>query len=558
MEFSSKKFRNDLLFIPLGGSGEIGMNLNLYHLDGKFLMVDLGAGFADDHYPGVDVVVPDIKFIKERKKDLLGVVLTHAHEDHLGAVGYLIEELDCPIYATKFTANFLRIKLKDICPSYKPNLIIIDEDSSFVLGPFSLELVTLTHSTPEMQALMIRTVHGNVFHTGDWKFDPNPMLGKNYSVERLKKLGEEGVLAVVGDSTNVFNEKPSGSEGDLRESLCNLIASCSKMVMVTTFASNVARLESLVIAGHRAGRKVGLVGRSLWRIYQAAKESGYFEDLPNVYEDRDIVKFPRDKVLIISTGCQGEPMAATNKVANGTHPLIHLSRGDTVIFSSKIIPGNEKRIFRLFNKLVHVGAEVFTERDHFVHVSGHPSSSELREMYNYLQPRIVVPVHGELVHMHEHVRIAKEMGIQHAAQIENGHVLRLSKEGPEIVAKVQSGYYVVDGNTIISAQSPVISMRRKMQKDGIVIAYLVMEDHTKLVARPKLKTPGLLDQDLDSELIKEIEEDLGKEIEMHYTKIPSNKRKKDLLVSIIRQVIRRNIKYYLGKSPVIDFYIHNL
>lgn len=558
MDFSIKKFKHDLLFLPLGGSGEIGMNVNLYYFQGKWLMIDLGAGFADDYYPGVDLVVPDIKYIKDRKDDLLGIVLTHAHEDHLGSVAYLIEELNCPIYATKFTASFLKTKLEAICPEYKAKLIIVEEDSKFKLGPFDLELVTLTHSTPEMQAVVIRTPIGNIFHTGDWKFDPEPVVGKNYSIQKLKSLGEEGILAVVGDSTNVFNHKPSGSEGELRQSLRDIIAGCKRMVMVTTFASNVARLESIIMAGHKAGRKIGLVGKSIWRFYQAAKDSGYLQDIPEVYQDKDIVKFARDKVLIVATGCQGEPLAATNKIANNSHPILKLAKDDAVIFSSKIIPGNEKRIFRLFNQMVRIGVEIYTERDHFVHVSGHPSSTELKELYSYLKPKIVVPVHGELAHMHEHANIAKSIGVECTVQIENGHVVRLSKEGAEIVGKAKSGYYVVDGNTIIEADSEVMKMRRKIRNDGIVIAFLVMDHHGRLLADPKLKTPGLLDQDQDRELLEEIEGELGNEITNSYTNLPANKRKKDLLVTIIRRVIRSNIKYYLGKNPIIDFYIEKI
>ena len=550
-----KNYKQDLLFVPLGGAGEIGMNLNLYYYQGKWLMIDLGAGFADDYYPGVDVIIPDIEFIRELKDDLVGIVLTHAHEDHLGAVGYLIDELKCPIYATKFTANFLKNKVADLCPDYKPTVYVVEEDSDFSVGPFDLKFIPLTHSTLEMQAVLVKTKIGNIFHTGDWKFDDRPMLGRNYSAQQLKKVGDQGVLAFVGDSTNVFNKTASGSEGDLLDSLLKLVQGCKKMVMVTTFASNVARLDTLIKIGHRAGRKVAFVGRSLWRILEAAQESGYLLDIPEIYSDRDIIKFPRDKIMLVTTGCQGEPMAATSKIVHESHPTIKLAKGDSVIFSSKIIPGNDKRIYRLFNSLVRIGAEVFTEKDHFVHVSGHPSAVELKEMYSYIRPQISIPVHGELVHIHEHARLAKSFGVPHTLQVENGDLVKISKEGAEIIAKVKSGYIAVDGGTLLASDSKVMRMRRKIVKESIVIVFLVMDRAGKFIVNPRLIAPGLLDESIDGDMIIDIQKELIANISGQFNQVGKNKKLQEHIENISRQVIRRNIKYYMDKNPVIEVLI---
>ena len=363
MSINLKAYKDKLLFLPLGGSNEIGINVNLYHYKGKWIMIDCGSGFADDHLPGVDMVVADLSFIEQYKKDLLGIILTHAHEDHLGAIQYLWNELECPIYTTKFTKCFLKTKLSEYSFSSEIKIIEIDPKKKFELGPFSIEMIGLTHSAPEMHALMIRTGSGNVLHTGDWKFDPRPIVGEASDEIALKKCGDEGVLALVCDSTNVFNKGVSGSEGDVRDSLVDIIKSCPKMVVVTTFASNLARLDTLIHAGEQAGRKVCLTGRSLHRIFAAARESGYLGNIQPIIDERSIGKYKREDILVIATGCQGEPLAATSKMADGTHHSISLAPKDTVIFSSKIIPGNEKKIFKLFNVFVKKNVEVITSAE---------------------------------------------------------------------------------------------------------------------------------------------------------------------------------------------------
>ena len=543
----------------MGGAKEIGMNFNLYHYKGKWLIVDMGAGFADDYYPGIDMIVPDISFLNDKIKDIVGLVLTHAHEDHIGSVQYLWEELRCPIYATKFTCNFLKLRLADADFKTKIKLNEVAESSTFNLDPFTIQMLPITHSTPEMQALVIRTDLGNIFHTGDWKFDPDPIVGKPTNMDMLKKIGEEGVLALVGDSTNVFQEKVSGSEGALRQSLTELIESCEKMVVVTTFASNVARLDTIIKAADKAGRKIALAGKSLWRILAAAQQSGYLLDVPKFVNEDSIRDIARHELLVIATGCQGEPLAATTKMAFDNHNFLSLHKGDTVIFASKIIPGNEKKIFRLFNQFVHTGVNVLTEKDHFVHVSGHPSSQELKIMYDLLKPKIAIPVHGELVHIAEHARLARLWGVPNSLQIQNGLVARLAPGVPEIIAEVQSGYLGVDGKFLLSPDSKILRMRRKIQRDGIILVTLITDESGIIIRPPIIKAPGLLDLEEDADLIQLFSDEIEYVFEQHYN---SNKKQKfiaeDTLSNLARQAIRRLLKQEVGKVPVIDIHIERI
>lgn len=552
MSFDIKKHKNELIFIPLGGANEIGMNVNLYQYQGKWLMVDLGAGFADDYYPGVDLIVAEIDYISKQKDKLLGLVLTHAHEDHLGAVQYLWEELRCPIYTTKFTANFLRIKLKETSFGREVQIIEIEERSTTQIGPFAVESIPLTHSTPEMQSLLIKTDLGNVFHTGDWKFDHDPKIGDPNDQKLLKKLGDEGVLAMVGDSTNVFNETFSGSEGDLRESIIKLVKECKKMVVVTTFASNVARVETILKAAEASGRKVVMAGRSLWRILEAAQASGYLLDVPPVLRPDQMGNIKREKLLVISTGCQGEPMAATVKMATNTHPNLKLLPGDSVIFSSKIIPGNDKKIFRLLNLLVSLEVEVFTEKEHFVHVSGHPSKAELKLMYELIRPQIAVPVHGELMHTHEHIRLAKSWGVPQTVQVSNGDVIRLAPGPAEVIDKVDSGYLGIDGNFLLPANSSILKMRRKLQESGVVFIVVFLDEKHRMVMPPVIKAPGALDSEEDKVIIMKMAKEVNKALSGLLTSSSNKKHRDDLIENTIRSALRRILKQEVGKNPVID------
>ncbi len=550
MSFNPKNYKDKLLFIPLGGSNEIGINVNLYHFQGKWIMIDCGSGFADEYLPGVDMIVADLKFIEKHKKDLLGLVLTHAHEDHLGAIQYLWSSLECPIYTTKFTKNFLKMKLSEYAFANDIKINEVKAGDKFDLGPFSIEMIPLTHSAPEMQALMIRTAAGNIMHTGDWKFDPDPVVGTLSDLDILRKCGDEGVLALVCDSTNVFNEGISGSEGDVRKSLIDIIAGCPKMVVVTTFASNLARLDTLIHAGQKAGRKIALTGRSLHRMLAAAQESGYLNDIAPLIDERAVGNYKREELLIIATGCQGEAMAATAKMANKTHASVKLSPKDTVIFSSKIIPGNDKKIFRMFNIFVKMGVEVITERDHFVHVSGHPAIEELKKMYELVRPKICIPVHGEPVHIHEQAKLAKANGIKKTVEVENGSVVLIDEKDPKIIDSVENGYLAVDGDYLLPDSSPIFKMRRKIRDAGIVVASIVVNGKAELVTKPLIVMPGLLDPKDDEDFLNSITQEV--EQALHTQRKNSKGR---LLIDQIQECakssIRRILKHEINKSPII-------
>jgi ribonuclease J len=543
-----KDHAEDLIFLPIGGCNEIGINVNLYHYKGKWLMIDCGAGFPDDYLPGVEVVVADLSFIRKNKHNLVGLVLTHIHQDHVGALQFLWSDIECPIYTTKFTATFLKTKLSEYHLEQKIKINVINPGQRFTLAPFDIEMVPLTHSAPEMQALMIRTDAGNILHTGDWKFDHDPILGLPGDEERLKSYGDEGVLALVCDSTNVFNEEKSGSEGDLRKSIVDIVAGCPKMVVVTTFASNVARLDTLIHAGQKAGRKVVLTGRSLHNLLHTAQECGYLLDIAPLVDEAEVCRYKKEELLIIATGCQGEPLAAVSKMVNHNHNYIQLSSKDTVIFSSKIIPGNEKKIFRLFNQLVKSGIEVITERDHFVHVSGHPSISELRHMYDLVRPEIVVPVHGEAVHLHEHCKIAKKHGIRHAIEVHNGSVVKLCKSAPKVLDEVKTGYQVIDGNALMPSDSKIFKIRRQMRDDGIAIVTLFFSDD-KLLGKPVVNLPGIVDKEEDFETANILVRILIKEFKARPQAFSNNSN--DNIEQKVRNIVRRYLREETGKYSKI-------
>ena len=556
MSFNLSKYKNNFLFIPLGGSSEIGINVNLYHLDGKWIMVDCGSGFADDNLPGVDMVVADLSFIEKHKDDLLGIIITHSHEDHLGAIQYLWGNLGCPIYTTEYTKNFLELKLAEynFDSSFKINAL--EADARFDLGPFSIEITQLAHSAPEMQALMIRTRAGNILHTGDWKFDHTPVIGEKADEEKLKRFGDEGVLALVCDSTNVFNEGFSGSEGEVRDSLVDIISGCPEMVVVTTFASNLARLDSIMHAAQKAGRKIAMIGRSLHRVFEAARKSGYLQDI-SIIDEKSMSKHRRKELLVIATGCQGEPMAAAAKLSNNSHHTVKLAPKDTIIFSSKIIPGNEKKIFAMFNKFVKSGVEVITEKDHFVHVSGHPSIEELKKMYKLVRPKICIPVHGEPVHIHGQVKLAKSEGIKHTIEVENGSVVLLDHPNPSVIDKVETGYFAVDGNYLLPDNSIIFKIRRKLSQAGIVFVSLVVSTKAELLADPKITAPGLLDDNDDYDLLQDMRDEI---IEVHNNlKFQTGgKATPDQIEGAVRSTIKRLIKSEISKSPLIKIHVEEI
>lgn len=556
MSLDLEKHKDSFVFIPLGGSGEIGMNLNLYYLNGKFLMIDCGAGFADEDLPGVDLILPDISFILKNKKDLLGLVLTHAHEDHLGAIIYLWEEINCPIYATPFTAAFLKAKLEE-STGFKANITVIEPGSNFSLGCFDLELVQLTHSTPEMNAVMINTKYGSIFHSGDWKFDPNPLLGPVSDMDKLKSYGEKGVLAMVSDSTNVFSAGKSGSEGDLRKSLSEIVPNCEGMVFVTTFASNVARLETIAKVAEDSKRSIIVAGRSLWRIINVAKSVGYLKDAAEFHKDDEIKNFDRDKVLVLATGCQGESLAAMNKIIFEKHRNITIKKNDTVIFSSKIIPGNDKRIFKMFNRCIRMGIEVITEREHFVHVSGHPNIDDMKLMYDIIKPEISIPVHGEDTHMREHANLATSWGVKHAIKVENGHAIKIAPGVPEKIGFVPAGVMALDGKSVLSPKSSIFSERSVLKREGLILVILTF-NADGLMTEPKVLAPGVLCEVEDKEIFSILEEETESTI---INIIESNKKKSSLFAGVnkaVQKLVKRIVFYQTGKRPLIKIHISNI
>ncbi len=554
MTFSFSSQPDSLFFIPIGGSNEIGMNLNLYHLDGKWLMVDMGIGFVDDHYPGVEIMVPDTEFLISIKEDILGLVVTHAHEDHLGAVPYIWDEIGCPIYATRFTASVLRHKLQGNS-MFNQHIPVneVEIGSEFSLGAFTLDLIPLTHSIPEMQAIAIKTRHGTIMHTGDWKLDADPLVGQVSDEETLKRYGDEGVLAMVCDSTNAFVEGESGSESDVRKALTEQIAKQQNRVFVASFASNIARVESILYAAKDAGRSVVLAGRSLWRTVSAAQESGYLQDIPELISEKEASNLPKNQQLVLCTGCQGEPRAALSKIVSHTHPSINISSEDTVIFSSRVIPGNETRLNWMTNQLVKQHVNIITDKDAFIHVSGHPARDELRRMYELVRPQISVPVHGEAAHIREHAIFAESLGVPQSIQPYNGAVVKLSKDDSAIVDDVPTNYLGLDGTTLIPLTSPIIKMRRRLRDNGVLVASVIVGRDGDLASKPYISAPGCMDIREDEDLRKSLEQDI---IEMYEQSSRGGKSKgaKDKIRNMLRKAIQREI----GKKPVIEVHIHQI
>jgi ribonuclease J len=483
---------DELLFLALGGSGEIGMNVNLYGCQGKWIMVDLGMTFSGTEYPGVDLVFADLEFIEERRRDLLGIVLTHAHEDHIGAVPYFAGELGVPLYATPFTADLVARKLEEAGLLGKVELNIIEEDHGEIdIGPFTITYLPLAHSIAEGNALLIDTPHGRIFHTGDWKLDEEPIIGEPTTEEELREIGDEGVLALVCDSTNVFNPESSGSEGAVHRALMEEVARHKgKRVVVTTFASNVARLHTLGEVARETGRQICVAGRSLDRIIEVAQDNGYLEDFPKPVNFNTAMGLPRGEVLIVATGGQGEPRAALGRMAENNHP-IELTAGDVVLFSSRQIPGNEIPIGKIQNQLAARGIVMVTDRQAFIHVSGHPGRPELEAMYEWLRPAVLVPVHGEIRHMTEQARVGKAAGIPSQVVQKNGDIVRLAPGKPGKLAEVRSGRLVLDGDIIAPANGEAITMRRRIAQDGMLVVVLARGQ------APLVEAIGLpLDEDL--------------------------------------------------------------
>jgi ribonuclease J len=544
---------NEVLFLPLGGAGEIGMNLNLYGHAGKWLMVDLGITFGDDMTPGIDILMPDPTFIRDRRDQLVGLVITHAHEDHLGAVAYLWPELKCPVYCTPFTAAVLRAKVADRGLQNRLPITEIPIGGRFTVGPFDLEFVTMTHSVPEPSALAIRTKAGTVLHTGDWKLDPAPLIGAVADEDRLAAIGNEGVDAMVCDSTNALVEGTAGSEAAVHESMTQLFGRYRNRIVVTCFATNLARIQSIGQAAHANGREVALVGRSLWRIHDAAKATGYLKDAPRFLNDAEASYLPRDKVVLVCTGSQGEARSALARIANDDHPEIVLEEGDTVVFSSREIPGNERSIGRVQNALIKLGCEIVTSHDAFVHVSGHPARDELTRMYQLIRPKLAVPVHGEDRHLMEHARIARDCQVGDVKLPENGSIMRLMPGPAEVVGQVTHGRLALDGNRLVREGGQSLKNRVRMLHNGAAVATLVLDGRGRLIADPKVALMGLSDGDPQSQtIIEEIEAALRGAIE---GMTAGDRTNDDAVSNAARTAVRRRLMASHGKKPLTEVHL---
>ncbi|WP_427966736.1 ribonuclease J [Altererythrobacter sp.] len=534
---------DELLFLALGGSGEIGMNVNLYGCNGKWLMVDLGMTFSGNEYPGVDLVFADLDFIEERADDLLGIVLTHAHEDHIGAVPYFAAELGVPLYATPFTADLVLRKLEEAELTSEIVLNVIEEDHGKIeLGPFTVTYIPLAHSIAEGNALLIDTPHGRVFHTGDWKLDEEPIIGEPTTEEELVAIGDEGVLALVCDSTNVFNPNPSGSEGAVHRGLMEEVAKHSgKRVLVTTFASNVARLQTLGDVARETGRKLCVAGRSLERIIAVAQDTGYLADFPDPVDFDTAMALPRGEVLVVATGGQGEPRAALARIADSSHP-IDLVSGDVVLFSSRQIPGNEISIGRVQNQLAARGITMVTDRQSEIHVSGHPGRPELEALYGWLRPQLLVPVHGEMRHMQEQGRLGRSRDIPRTVVQANGDIVRIAPGEPGKLAEVRAGRLVLDGDIIAPADGEAITMRRRLARDGVI--FVVLDE--KL--RPTIEAIGI---PLDEDMPEFLEEAAGDVVAAVKALKGRAARDRDDIEEAARLAARRAAQRWCGKRPQV-------
>ncbi len=545
-----------VVFVPLGGTGEIGMNLNLYGSQGRWLMVDLGITFGDENTPGIDVLMPDPAFIEARLDALEGIVLTHAHEDHLGAVTYLWPWLRKPVYATPFAAAFLRVKLEEEGLAGQVPLHEVALGSRIQIGAFDVEFIGTTHSIPEPNALVLRTPAGTIVHTGDWKFDPDPLIGGTADYDALRRVGDEGVLAMIGDSTNIFTPDHSGSEADVRKALIEVIGRyTSGQVAVACFASNVARMESIAVAALENGRQPALVGRSLWRMNETARRCGYLAGLPAFLGEDEARALPRDKVLYLCTGSQGEPRAALPRIASGSHRSVSLGDGDTVIFSSRIIPGNERAILGMQNRLVDSGVEVITARDEPIHVSGHPARGEVEEMYRLVRPRVAVPVHGESMHLREHARVARACGVAHVALIRDGDILRLDGDEPRVIDQAESGLLALDGERLVPMASRMVRDRRHMMSNGSATVTLVLNGKGGLVADPVVSARGLLDPDEDGDDIDTLSREVRQAVDRLDRRALDDD---DAVVEGARRVVNRFFRASQNRRPVTDIHLVRL
>lgn len=544
--------RDALWLLPLGGSGEIGMNLNLYGTDGRWLMVDCGIMFPDESMPGIEIITPDITFISERRDDLLGIVITHGHEDHLGAIEHLWADLRCPVYAAPFAAAQLRGKMAQAGLQGQVKINEIPVGGSFETGPFKVEMIPVTHSIPESHMIAIKTEHGTVLHTGDWKFDNDPVVGGLTDEARLKALGKEGVLALVCDSTGAMTPEPTSSEKDVQESFKNLFGTYKNRIVITCFASNIARIKSIAVAARAQGRYVSLVGRSLWRNAEIAESLGYLPEFSQFLSEHEAMQAPRDKIVMVCTGCQGESRAALSRIAVFDHPAVEFDRGDVVIYSAREIPGNEKAIGRVQNLLLKQGVDIVTSDHAFVHTSGHAGQPGIRKLYEWIQPHLSIPVHGELRHQTEHARLVRALGDVAVLIPENGQIVRLGPGLHEVVTAVQAGRWGLDGNQLRALGAQALKHRRKMNTSGVAVITLVLDRRGMAMDDPQVTLLGL-DEEKGLEALRgHIADALWEAIERSpRATLLDDGALKELLIRTARRCVREQ----LGKKPIIEVHL---
>ena len=545
--------KDELLYCPLGGAGEIGMNMNLFGYgqedDHKWIMVDVGVTFADDSIPGVDLIYPDPGYAEDKKDNFLGIILTHAHEDHIGAITHVWPKFKCKIYATPFTAALVTEKFKEKKIDITSYLQIVQLGSTINLKPFKIEFITMTHSIVEPNGLRIETPAGSILHTGDWKCDPNPLVGDNMNSKRLIEIGKEGVLTMICDSTNVLSVGRSGSEKDVRDSMLKIIEKQKKRVIVTSFASNVARMETIFYCAEKTGRNISLVGRSMHRIYKAAKQCGYLSDVIEPIDPRDAKNISSEKIIYLCTGSQGEPMGAMNRISNYIHPDVFVEAGDTVIFSSKIIPGNEKKLYKLHNQLVREGINVISEETDFVHVSGHPNRDDLKDMYEWIQPNSIIPVHGEQRHMLEHISFAKKLNVPHPIKVENGDIVRIFPgDSPEVFDKAPYGKIFLDGNIGVEEESKSIKERRNISQNGHLNITVIITTQGNIYNMPIVNFMGI--PILNAEEFKiSIQDEIDK-IAKSFSL--NNKKQEENFKDALKVTCRKFTKEKTGKRPITN------
>jgi ribonuclease J len=533
----------ELLFLALGGSDEIGMNVNLYGCDGKWLMVDLGLTFAGADYPGIDLVLPDLEFIEARKKDLVGIILTHGHEDHIGAVPYLAADLGVPLYANPFTATLIRGKLEEEGIADQVKLNVMKPGQKIDLGPFGVQLVRLAHSIPDMDAVIVDTPYGRVFHTGDWKLDDDPVMGVNATPAEMTAIGDSGILALVCDSTNAFNAEASGTEGSVRDGLMGAVAAARGRIVVTSFASNAARLATLGQVAKANGRVLTVAGRSLDRIITTARANGYLRDFPETVDFDGAMALPAHKSLVIATGGQGEARAALARIAFDQHQ-IKMGEGDTVIFSSKQIPGNEVAIGRIQNALARKNVIMITEKQAHVHVSGHPGRPELAAMYKWIRPEMLIPVHGERRHMAEQARFGLSEGVPRAIVQSNGDVVRLAPKGPAIIGKERTGRLVLDGDVILPADGATISERRRISVNGVISVAIAIGANGRVFGQPDVRVQGIPVEDDRDQFLSDVRDAAADAAGLE----KNAERRREA----VRLAVRRCATEWTGKKPIID------